>query len=392
VKWTRTKQRPEAGGKCAGGKKGMPLGAALPALLAGLLPFSPAKAGSVGFEQDEAFRDGGDIAAHAGWARSAIGAGKITGALSAGGSQSLEIPPFADGRAAVRDFAIPDDGIVFVDFSIRPAADAGAAPVSTVDAQGAALGFLATDGIGTVVAVPAPSAGKAEGQAVESGYEFAIDEQGAAAEWMRVTIREDLKAGKWDLFLDGRLVLVDQALPKNAALKKSGTLSFYASAAGPAYVDDVAISGDNPLFTDSDKDDIPDAVEMIEGTNPYFSDRDGDLNSDGKSNIRAFLAGASIGTPGTSKNAGRRIVYVDGRHGDDRFSGSSSYRVGGAAGNNGDGPKATLPEAIRENDADARFVLLPSDKPYVLVERAPGTTDTIYLIPVGDVSLETSKP
>jgi len=358
-------------------------------LLPACLLLAPSvRAASIGFEPGEGFAVDSDVATAAGWTKSTSGAAKISTDEAQSGQQSLKIAASKSEAAATTTFPIPDDGIAFLDFAILPTADGSKTPLSTIDANGAVLGFLEAKGEGRVVAVITPNAKGDPTNSVDAGYVFGLSEQGVAKDWIRVTIREDLKRKTWDLYLDGKLTLIDQPLATESG--KTGALSLEANSVGDAYVDALSIAGVNPLFADWDKDGIPDAEEMAEGTNPYFDDRETDFNGNGKSNLRDFLSGSSFTTLANSKNVARRIVYVDGRNGDDRFTGASSYRVG-IQGKGGDGPKATLPEAIRENDADVHFALLPSDKPYSLVERAPGTENTIYLIPLGDVHITTEK-
>jgi hypothetical protein len=333
--------------------------------------------GTTGFESEERLAPGADIAASPEWKTSTPGTGRITESVAHAGTQSLEIKASAAAEAFVaRKFAAPKDGIVFLDFFLLPPTDPAAEPSYTMDAAGARLAFVRMDaGKGTVLAVPF---GKA--QAVETGFEFAIDEKDThAPDWIRVTLREDLKAGTWDLFLDSRLVLVDQPLAKDGA---PTALSFYPSEAGNAWVDDLAIAHDNPLFADADKDNIPDAVEQANGTNAYYADRDGDPNTNGASNIQDFLAGKPL-TLRTQEasSATRRFVYIDSDSGDDSESGELSYRTAGR------GPKRSLRGAAAVKGKDVVFFLLPSSKPYVCPDYPKGKAPDVSYVLLGNATL-----
>jgi hypothetical protein len=329
--------------------------------------------GNAGFEPAEGLRPSAEIATFPGWKSSTRGIGVITDATAHAGTQSLGIKASSAAEALVmRKFAAPKDGIVFLDFFLLPPADPAAEPSYTVDAAGARLAFVRTDaGKGAVLAVPAGRT-----QAVETGFEFAIDEDGShASDWIRVTLREDLEAGTWDLFLDGRLVLVDQPLAKAGA---PAALSFYPSETGSAWVDDLAIAHDNPLFADADKDSVPDAVESVQRSDPNFDDRE-TRNSDGMSNIEQFLA---LSKDDSSRIGSRRIIYVDNVSGSDAETGEFSYSFQGR------GAKASLAAALAEREPDTLIVLIGSNKPYRIDARAQSETLPINIMPLTSATIE----
>jgi hypothetical protein len=285
----------------------------------------------------------------------------------------VQILAVSGEKAVERKFPLAKDGIVFVDLWVLPTADPSASPLSTMDVNGAVLGFVKEGERGTVVAVTDAKTGASSA----TGHMFDIEENNLAVDWVRVTIRQDTKAKTWDLFLNNQLVLIDQPLD---GAQKSVLLSFYPNSAGSAYIDDLTISETNPLFPDQDKDGIPDAVEETNGTNPYYNDRNVDANEDGRRNIENYLAGR----PMTTSAAGnRRYVYIDSAAGNDAETGEFSTRGGGK------GPKKSLrgAAAAAAKGGDVVFVLLPSDKPYVCPDYPKGKAPDVSYVLLGNATL-----
>ncbi|HEY8902030.1 MAG TPA: hypothetical protein VIM61_16590 [Chthoniobacterales bacterium] len=335
-------------------------------------------ASGTGFEESEGLAAGTDIATRAGWKQSTAGIAKVTQAEKGGGNQSLEIAASGDDAAATTTFPIPADGVVFLDFAILPTADSSKTPLSTIDANGAMLGFIKTQGTGRIVALAASDdKGKDTApNAVDAGHSFEVDERGLALEWMRLTIRENLKARTWDLFVDGKLALIDQPL-LGKARPKTGTLSFQASPAGPAYADALSITGENPLFADADKDGIPDSVEKVTGSNPDVEDRNIHVNFDAASSIQQFQKG-KVTVSGLSPNI-NRVIYVDNSTGDDSFAGDFSYKTVSS------GPKASLASACAMADENTLIVIFEGNGPYKWPEAREQRKSRLNLMPIGSV-------
>lgn len=328
----------------------------------------------MGFEQREGFQNGSEIELYPSWRASTPGSGKVVDIVSAEGTQCIEVSPSSTEKAVQRKFDIAKN-VVFIDFELLPVADLSKEPLYCIDANGSRLGFVADGQLGEVVSVSNLSPQGSE--AVSTGVNFAFDEQGRSCRWIRITVRQDLSSRKWDLFVDGKLVLVNQILA--GAITDVGIVQFY-SADSQYYVDDFVVSDVNPLFLDSDRDGIPDAEEIVQGTNAFWSDRDLDLNGDGASNVTNFLHGSPIGYGVKGR---KKIVYVDNQRGNDEFSGAISYR------GSGDGPKASVGAALQSShEGDSIIALMPSDKTYSFVN-PKGLDITITMIPVGDIRIET---
>ena len=324
------------------------------------------KSAVCGFESAAGFNADTEIRQQKEWAKSAAGV-KVSAEKAKDGTQSLELPQSPNDTGACRDFTVPVDGIVFTDFAILPEADASLVPQFAVDAGGARLGFIDAGGRGNVVTV------SEDGKSTVSKYEFPIDPQNRANEWIRVTVRADFKTGTWDLYLDGKLVLIDQPLVAGANFRLPAVFSVFGNATGPVFLDDLSISDANPLFADADKDGIPDAVEAVAGTDPTVNDRSRQ-GLGGATNLQRYLEGN-----GTTDAAGRKIVYVDNQLGSDLQTGEMSYPAGRQ------GPKASLSAALKAAPQNAVIALLPSARPYKYVS---DTQTQINLLPVGSVTLE----
>jgi hypothetical protein len=351
-------------------------------LVTALAALGGASAAPISFEPAEGFTAGEDIATQADWKKSTSGAAIISTDEARSGSQSLKIAASSVEAAATLNFPISGDGIVFLDFAILPTADDSAAPLSTVDANGAVLGFLKSQDQGAVVAVSAPATKNGPSNSLDTGYTFPLDEENVATDWIHVTIRENLKGKKWDLYLDGVLTLIDQPLTGKMD-GKTGALSLYASPIGPAYADDLTISGDNPLFPDADKDGIPDAEEEVAGTDPKKNDRSA-VVSGGLSSIENFANRARKGYSNTSSDTrSEGVVYVDNHNGNDQNSGEFSYHVLGR------GPKASMAGAAQGRRTMFKVILLPSDQPYFCPDYPKGQAPDVTITALGNASLTT---
>lgn len=268
----------------------------------------------------------------------------------------------------------PKENVVFFDFRIKPIADETTEPQFTIDICGAEMAFLKEDN--STARFASVKADNGSSLQVEKAFE--IDNSNQSVEWIRITIRADLKSRTWDLFLNGSLAVANQKL---IGAQKQLTALFYPSPSGAWFLDDFLQSSVNPLFPDADVDGIPDAVEMANGTNAYFDDRSTDSNSDGISNIESFRNGKPLSTSTKLFNDTRRFVYIDNHSGDDIETGESSYKT--AEG----GPKKSLRGAASVKGNDVVFVLMPSDKPYICPNYPTGKAPNVSYVLLGNATL-----
>lgn len=294
------------------------------------------------FEKAEGFREG-KVGAASGWADSEELAA-ISTIHSVSGTQSLRISGHSGDVFVEKKYLSNSQEITFVDFRIRPSVDVDE-PAVTIDANGALIGFASeSDNFAEIVCAVGGENSDPEDFRISRG--FAIDPAGEAAEWVRITIRQDSKQNVWDLFVNGDLAVANLPLVKAAGRR---SLRFYAGKA-PVYLDDVQITVENPLFPDADRDGMSDVYEKATRLNPYLNDRQADRDSDQIPNIAEAVSGSRPDVAGVN---GRRIIYVDNSIGARVNSGESPGRDAGLSG-----PKVSLKDAMREAAAGDVVVVL----------------------------------
>jgi|GEM_PF-540855 len=92
------------------------------------------------------------------------------------------------------------------------------------------------------------------------------DTGGRAKDWLRVTVRRDLAAATWDVWLNERLVGVDLALQRIPSSQEFRLLHRPAPTPAdgplaPILLDDLQASAHHPLYQDTDRDAMPDVWE-----------------------------------------------------------------------------------------------------------------------------------
>ena len=204
-----------------------------------------------------------------GW--TVAGGVSITSADQAKHSQSLVVE--ASGEATI-PFRENESATVFVDAYYRP----GVAETPFLIADTAAIGFVADGADAGVVAVWANSAW------LLTECRIPVDAAGHSKIWLRITARIDFLRERWDLYGNKRLLAAD--LPLSGAAQSLRELTF----AGPVCVDELYVTGKNPMFDDADSDGMHDAYELAKGLDPGSHDRERDVNFDGMSNIADYAA------------------------------------------------------------------------------------------------------
>lgn len=192
------------------------------------------------------------------------------------------------------------------------AAGAGVATLMLPTGPGESVGFV--DGFVRGVAGDSPGAGwlRTEAAAVAlvrtgggaewhvrdglgggwrpTGVAAAVGADGRMAEWVRITLREDYAAQRWDLYIDGRMAVADLGFAAAATGLARVTLAGEAAAVGNAF-DEFYVGFENPLFADADRDGLDDAWERRHGLNVAANDRAADTDGDGLANVREFSLG-----------------------------------------------------------------------------------------------------
>lgn len=128
-----------------------------------------------------------------------------------------------------------------------------------------------------------------------------------ASDYMRITLRQDYERKVWDLYIDGKLTAADLRFEQRGILD---ALHIYGSTVDNVMLDELQTLPSNMLFTDSDKDGIPDSVELANGSNPNLKDRDLIDPVTGKTYLQKYLeqlwpnntpvgTGTYVASPGT---------------------------------------------------------------------------------------------
>jgi hypothetical protein len=180
-----------------------------------------------------------------------------------------------------------------------PVAAAVAADSTLVQTEAARIGFQIVSGQGKVYAFD----GTGANVWVPAGNPFNLNGSNQSSAWVRLTLRVDYAAKKWDLYVNGVLAEYDLAFTSisEAYFRR---LEFSGVTGAAAYVDAINAGFTNPLFTDADKDGMPDAWEISYGLNPAVDDRNGNPDGDAYTNIEEYFYG-------TPPNSGTSPTGID---------------------------------------------------------------------------------
>ena len=234
-----------------------------------------------GFEEPE-FKVG-NIHGQRGWSVEQ-GKAEIVEGQAHRGQRALKLFPADPFSQAKLSLAAPEppSTVMFVDFYVRPVAAAQTETGDMLDIDGARIGFFRDPNdrkMGALWVFHGDGAGG--GRWLETGLRLAIDgNSGIAAEWARLTVREDFARQVWDLRLDGALAGANLGF-QESQVPHAQAYIIMGDATEAVFLDDLGIDRLNPLGLDSDSDGFADADEKKAGSNPLFDDRDEDPDGDG---------------------------------------------------------------------------------------------------------------
>lgn len=220
-----------------------------------------------------------------GW--SAAGSAHVVTGSAYRGTQSLTFEPGAGPASATQSFGVRDRGVIFIDLWARPAAASLGSAGIFLETESTAVAFSGGDGQGRFSALAGDGLGGGEWRAV--GGPITLTPLGSATDWLRLTIRSDYEAKRWDLFLNGRPVALDLGF----RVAETGALPHLTLRGGDVSVaafDEVLVARENPLFADEDADGLSDQWEEEHGSNVAMDDRHGDADGDGVSNLAEYWA------------------------------------------------------------------------------------------------------
>lgn len=235
-----------------------------------------------GFELVDGYAPG-SLAWQTAWTAN-IGA-TITDTFSYRGEQSLLLTPCTPPTEATHRFGAYDGhNVVFVDMFTKPVAGNAGGPSV----------FIQTD-VANVALVRSASQGELHiwdggGGWRSVGGQVSLASDGQAADWLRITIREDFATKTWDFYVDGTLIACDAGFADGSrALFTQITLLGSTTAA--SVFDDFYVGFENPLFADVNNDGIDDAWEVFYGLSLTTNNRNRVLAGSTQSVIQAYLNG-----------------------------------------------------------------------------------------------------
>lgn len=240
---------------------------------------------TTGFEVSEGYI-AGSLNAQGGWTL-LQGAADVSDAEHSAGTRGLILQSGANPAIVALAFADTNaPNITYLDLDARPVAAANALGSSLIQTPVAKVGFKIAGTLGEVHGFD----GVGANQWVASGHRFALNSSNRASDWLRLTLRLDYLAKKWDLYADGLLVEYDLAFTDNSETYFR-QLSLYGVTTAPSHLDSIYVGGANPLFTDADNDGMEDAWESTSGLSTSADDRNGNLDGDAYTNIEEYYAG-----------------------------------------------------------------------------------------------------
>lgn len=240
------------------------------------------------FEVDEGYPVGA-VAGHGPWVGDEL-AVQVSADAAHSGQQALQIlppPEGADHFSVQANFpALPAGRSVrFVDLWIKPAAGATILNLSWLSLSNGPL--VAFVGTGATAELHVYENDEGGGVLHRSGRTIAINADGVAAEWHRLTFRLDFSRSRQDIYLDGQPAVGDVRISAD-----NQSFTFYGHTTRSVWLDHVRLLADNPLFTDNDLDGMDDAWETAHGLDPTTNDRRGDSDGDGLRNANEYFVGA----------------------------------------------------------------------------------------------------
>jgi hypothetical protein len=242
-----------------------------------------------GFESSDNYVVGA-LDGQLGW--TATGAVTVTNTSSASGAQSALLSGATTPATLTRTFPThAANPIVFTDFSwkLRAGADESSSPKFSV-LNAAQIAVVQSGSTGLVRVFNGNGSGSGTWQVTPASV--SLDANGVTTSWVRITLRLDYTARKYDLYVNGVLAAININFTTYTQ-NTIGSWTFTGHASASTSVDDVFAVFEDPVAVDTDRDGMPDSWETPRGLNATVNDRDGDLDGDGVTNIAEYFLGTN---------------------------------------------------------------------------------------------------
>lgn len=246
-----------------------------------------------GFETEEGFKLG-NLHEQKGWI---VEQGEATVVASEGRSTSqvLEILPSDPAGRVSLSVPLPADAsgggtVIYSDVWVRPGAVESSAGTEFFGAGESFTGFFRIASGGELFIFNGD--GQGGGQWLASGAAFPVSGDGQAQDWIRLSLRQDLNARVWDLFINGSIFRANMGFWKDAETAAPQTSFVFTGHTGvPLLLDDLAAGTESLLFADVDRDGLPDDWEAAQGLTAVNGGRDDDPDGDGVTNVEELVLG-----------------------------------------------------------------------------------------------------
>lgn len=218
------------------------------------------------------------------------------GRMGSSGLVLLPEEPFSQARLQLAT-DIGYSQILFLDVYVRPVASDASEKEEMIDINSARIGVFGestADGAAIWVFDGDINGG---GKWVRTSEIIAIDkESGRAAQWHRLTVRQDLEGHMWDLWVDGKWAAAGMGLQEPHARQKGSTYIFMGDTVRQVSVDDLWIGVVPPpqaelLPPGEVSYDATKAVEQRDERARLSADGNKDTDGDGLSDRNELLLG-----------------------------------------------------------------------------------------------------
>ncbi len=195
-------------------------------------------------------------------------------ALSFSGDEALSILTNASGAS-----------VSWVDFYLKPIfLESQDLPETFESEQSAVTGFVKVNPQGEVYAVDGDGLGGGEWKQSDVLRDLDGDR---SLDWIRLSYRLDYTSKKWDLFVEGALVMADLGF-LDATVSELTSFSAMSDTDTETLLDYFYAGNTNPLFIDTANDGLPDDWLILQGLSVQAPQRYGDGDLDGLSNLQEY--------------------------------------------------------------------------------------------------------